>query len=104
MGEHDETVSGSVAGSDVRFHVIVSGRVQGVFFRDACRQTARDLGVRGWVRNRSDGAVELVAEGARPAVDRLVSWCCQGPPQARVTDMEIIAETPAGEDDFEVVG
>ena len=62
MGEDDETVGGSVAASDVRFHVIVSGRVQGVFFRDACRQTARDLGVRGWVRNRSDGAVELVEE------------------------------------------
>jgi acylphosphatase len=91
-------------GKDVRFRVIVSGRVQGVFFRDSCWQTARELGVRGWVRNRADGAVELVAEGGRPAVDSLVSWCCKGPPRARVTDMEIIAEEPVGETDFQVVG
>lgn len=91
-------------GGEVRFRVLVSGRVQGVFFRDACCENARRLGVRGFVRNRSDGSVEVVAEGARAAVDELVSWCCQGPPRARVTDMEIIAEDPVGEVRFQIVG
>ena len=81
----------------------MSGRVQGVYFRGACRAVARELGVRGWVRNRSDGTVELVAEGSRDAVGELIAWCRQGPPHADVWDVEIIDETPAGEREFRVV-
>ena len=90
--------------SEVRCRVVVSGRVQGVFYRDSCRQVARELGVRGWVRNRDDGTVEFVAEGRREAVDGLLAWCRQGPPRATVTGMTITDEDPVGESAFSVVG
>jgi acylphosphatase len=83
--------------------VIVSGRVQGVYYRGACRAVARELGVTGWVRNRSDGTVEVVAEGTRDAVGDLIAWCRDGPPHANVSGLEIIDEAPAGERDFRVV-
>jgi acylphosphatase len=82
--------------------VIVSGRVQGVFFRDTCRSVARELGVTGWAHNRDDGTVEVVAEGSRDAVGGLVAWCREGPPRAEVTGVEIFEESPAGERNFEI--
>jgi acylphosphatase len=89
--------------SDVRCRAVVTGRVQGVFYRDSCQQMARRLGVRGSVRNRSDGAVEVVAEGPRDAVDRFLDWCRHGPPRATVTGMTITDETPVRESSFRVV-
>ena len=89
--------------TEVRCRAIVSGRVQGVYYRDTCRRVARGLGVRGWVRNRSDGTVELVAEGARDAVDDLLAWCRQGPPRAHVTALTITDEAPTGESTFRIV-
>jgi len=89
--------------SDVRCRVIVSGRVQGVYYRGTCRAVARELGVTGWVRNCGDGTVEVVAEGSREAVGDLIAWCRDGPPLAVVSGVEIIDETPAGERDFRVV-
>ncbi len=89
--------------SDVRCRAIVTGRVQGVFYRDSCQQMARRLGVRGSVRNRNDGTVEVVAEGSRDAVDQFLVWCRTGPSRATVTGMTIIDETPAGESSFRVV-
>lgn len=83
--------------------MIVSGRVQGVYYRGTCRAVARELGVRGWVRNRSDGTVEVVAEGSRDAVGELIAWCRDGPPLADIQSVEIIDETPVGERDFRVV-
>lgn len=88
--------------SDVRRRVVVTGRVQGVFFRDTCQRVANGLGVRGWVGNRSDGAVELAAEGSPDAVEQLVEWCRSGPPRARVTGLDITDEPPAGERGFRV--
>lgn len=79
--------------------VIVSGRVQGVFFRDSCRTTAVRHGVRGWVRNLSDGTVEARFEGAPDAVDRLVAWAHEGPPAAQVERVEVHDETPEGGQD-----
>ena len=73
----------------VAVHVMVSGRVQGVWFRDACRTEAKLLGVAGWVRNREDGRVEIVAEGSEHAVAALVSWARGGPPRADVHDVEV---------------
>jgi acylphosphatase len=89
--------------SDVRCRVIVSGRVQGVYYRHTCRAVARELGVKGWVRNRSDGTVEVVAEGSRAAVGDLIAWCREGPPSADIRGLEITDETPVGERDFRVV-
>lgn len=86
-----------------RVHVFLEGKVQGVFFRDSTRQEAGKLGVTGWVRNLPDGRVEAVLEGEAKAVDELVSWARQGPPQARVDNMDVQVEEPAGEfDGFQV--
>jgi acylphosphatase len=86
----------------VREHVWVSGRVQGVWFRDACQQRARAEGVGGWVRNLMDGRVEAVFEGATGAVERMVAWCREGPPRAHVTDVEVRRELAVGEQGFAV--
>jgi len=88
--------------SVVRCRAVVSGRVQGVFFRDTCERVASGLGVRGWVRNRPDGSVEVVAEGERAAVDRLLAWCGDGPPRARVDRVDVTDEPVAGERGFRV--
>jgi acylphosphatase len=82
---------------------LVSGRVQGVFFRDDCRREAVSAGVAGWVRNRPDGRVEAVFEGEPDAVYRLVSWCRTGPPSARVSEVEVFSEEPGGESGFRVL-
>jgi acylphosphatase len=71
-------------------HLQITGRVQGVWFRESMRREAERLGVAGWVRNRPDGSVEAVAQGPADAVDALVDWARTGPPQARV---ERIVET-----------
>jgi acylphosphatase len=86
----------------IRRRVIVSGRVQGVFFRDTCRREARRRGVAGWVRNRPDGAVEAVFEGPPDAVEALVGWSRTGPPDADVAGVEVREEQVAGESDFAV--
>ena len=79
---------------------MVSGRVQGVFFRDTCRRRARDAGVSGWIRNRPDGRVEAVFEGPPAAVDDMVAWCREGSPQAAVDDVEIFEEKLSGDEGF----
>lgn len=95
-------VGGSGAAGPVRWHVVVRGRVQGVFFRDTVRRQASQRGVAGWVRNRSDGAVEAVFEGAEPDVERLVELCREGPRGAVVDDVEVLAEEPEGLSGFEI--
>ena len=84
-----------------RRHVIVHGRVQGVYFRGATVERARQLGVCGWVRNRSDGTVEAVFEGAAQAVSDAVRFCHEGPPWARVERLEEWEEAPEGLGRFE---
>lgn len=69
---------------NVRVHMKIEGRVQGVWFRESTRKKAQTLGVFGWVRNCPDGTVEAVAEGPEEKVKALVSWCHEGPPSARV--------------------
>ena len=80
----------------VRRRVIVSGRVQGVFFRDACRRAAAAARLTGWVTNRPDGRVEACFEGDDDSVAHLVAWCRQGPPGAHVTSVEVVDEEPRG--------
>jgi acylphosphatase len=92
----------SGAGGLIRRHVWVSGRVQGVWFRESCRRLAGELAVAGWVRNRADGRVEAVFEGTGGAVEQMVAWCRSGPPRAVVTDVEVTAEAAAGEKGFSV--
>jgi acylphosphatase len=85
-----------------RKRVLVSGFVQGVFFRDSCRSQAQRAGVAGWVRNLDDGRVEAVFEGEPAAVDRLVAWAHDGPPHAAVRAVEVVDEEPEGLARFEV--
>ena len=67
----------------------VSGKVQGVFFRQTTREKARELGLKGWVKNEEDGAVYILASGESNQLDRLVEWSRKGPEKARVTGVEI---------------
>jgi acylphosphatase len=85
-----------------RVRVVVTGRVQGVWFRDSCREQARSSGVGGFVRNRADGAVEAEFEGRSAAVARMIAWCREGPPRARVDDVQVEALEPIGDTRFAV--
>ena len=86
----------------IRRRLVVHGRVQGVFFRNATREAAVGEGVAGWVTNRADGAVEAVLEGPRHAVDTVTGFCRQGPPRARVERVEQHSESPEGLTGFEI--
>jgi acylphosphatase len=87
-----------------RVRVVVSGRVQGVFYRATCARLAREAGAGGFVRNLSDGRVEAAFEGPDHVVDRLVAWCREGPDLARVDDLEVVVEAPVGDVSFRVSG
>jgi acylphosphatase len=86
----------------IRRRVLVSGLVQGVFFRDTCRRTASQAGVAGWVRNLPDGRVEAVFEGAAEAVERMVAWARQGPARARIDEVTVTEEPAEGLTGFRV--
>jgi len=77
-----------------RVHVIVEGRVQGVFFRAFTKDEALRLGLSGWVRNRPDGSVEAIIEGKSKAVDQMVQWLHQGSPHAVVAKVLVTEESP----------
>jgi acylphosphatase len=81
----------------IRARILVSGRVQGVSFRQYTIDEARALGVRGWVRNLPDGRVEAEAEGERAAVESLLGACRRGPPGAEVADVEVSWGAHAGD-------
>lgn len=70
-------------------HLVIQGRVQGVWYRDSMRREAERLAVCGWVRNRSDGAVEAMVQGETEAVDALLTWTHRGPPLAKVDRVEV---------------
>jgi acylphosphatase len=73
-------------GSAIRRHVFIKGLVQGVNFRNATKQVADQLGLRGWVKNLSDGRVEAIFEGPR---DQMIEWCKRGPPASRVDEVRV---------------
>ena len=89
-------------GEVARAHVWVSGRVQGVFFRQEARRAAARSGVSGWVRNLPDGRVEAVFEGPRASVESLVEWSRRGPSAAVVSGVDVRWEDPLGEGRFHV--
>ena len=71
------------------YHLSIKGRVQRVFYRESAKREANRLGVTGWVRNKPDGSVELLACGTENTVQKLVEWCKTGPPLAKVTEVTI---------------
>ncbi len=93
----------AMSGQSERIHIQIQGRVQGVFFRASSREKAKDLGLSGWVRNRPDRQVEIVAEGTREALEALLAWCRTGPPLAHVKSVETEWSGSTGEySSFEV--
>ena len=90
-------------GLTVARHVVVRGRVQGVFFRSATRRTAQHHGIAGWVRNLPDGSVEAWLEGAPDAIEAVEAWIATGgPPAAAVDDVDVERRATRGYVDFEV--
>jgi acylphosphatase len=83
--------------------VLITGRVQGVAYRAWTQQTARRLALRGWVRNKRDGAVEALFSGEREGVEEMLRRCCDGPPAAKVSGVSILEEGGAAPQDFEVL-
>lgn len=86
----------------VRRRLVISGRVQGVFFRDRCQAEAHAHHVTGWVTKRPDGRVEAVLEGTPDAVAAVEAWCRHGPPRATVTHVDAADEAPTGLTGFQV--
>lgn len=87
----------------VRAHIFVSGRVQGVLFRDGTRRKAKSLGIAGWVRNLPDGRVEAVFEGEKDKVEKIIDWVRKGPILAKVDNLELEWQEYKGEfNDFEI--
>ncbi len=83
----------------IEAHVLISGRVQGVWFRASTKQKAEQLGIKGWVRNTSDGCVEAVFEGQEELVREIIEWCYHGPPMAKVSNVEV--KTKESKDSFD---
>jgi len=82
---------------DIRAHVCISGRVQGVFYRSTTRDRAEQLGLTGWVRNTSDGKVEAIFEGEETAIKDMIVWCHKGPRSADVSDVTVEYQKFMGE-------
>ncbi|MCK5636915.1 MAG: acylphosphatase [Thermoplasmatales archaeon] len=84
-------------------HVLISGRVQGVWFRTSTKQKAEQLGLTGWIRNTSDGSVEAIFEGDEKGIQDMLEWCHRGPPLARVSNVEVKnQESTNGFDGFSI--
>jgi len=83
--------------TEARAHIIISGRVQGVFYRAFTRDLALNLGLSGWVRNLYDGTVEALFEGEKPLIEQAIEKCYIGPPGARVKDIKVHWEKFVGD-------
>jgi acylphosphatase len=86
----------------IRAHVFISGRVQGVGYRFSTLDRANELGISGWVRNLPDRRVEAVFEGSQTAVEEMIQWCDRGPRGAVVNDVAVEYEVPEGLQGFEI--
>lgn len=79
-------------------HLIITGKVQGVFFRASAKEKAESLGIKGWVKNTPQGDVEIIAGGDQMSIDTFIDWCRQGPSKARVVDV-VVNEVEEGQFD-----
>jgi len=84
-------------------HVVIKGRVQGVYFRASAKDVADDIGVTGWVKNTEEGDVEIMATGTRDQLQKLVEWCKVGPRRAAVTDVFVTASEETVFKSFDII-
>ena len=89
--------------ADLAVHIIVHGQVQGVFFRASAKAQALELGLTGWIRNLSNGTVEVHAEGDQDALDHFIEWCRKGPPSAKVSKCDLDWVTPQAMSNFKIL-
>ena len=89
--------------TDLAVHIIVCGHVQGVFFRASAQARASELGITGWVRNLTDGKVEIHAEGNQDALDNFIEWCHKGPPSAEVSRCDLDWINPHAISNFKIL-
>jgi len=84
-------------------HLMISGTVQGVFYRASAREKAEALGLSGWIKNTTDGQVEATVSGTDEAVAQFIDWCRQGPPRAQVTSVQATTKPDQGFSGFQVL-
>lgn len=84
-------------------HLLIKGRVQGVFYRASAKEVAEHLHLTGWIKNTSEGHVEAVASGVDSAVQQFVDWCHQGPPKAQVADVVVKPANSAAFTSFRII-
>ena len=89
--------------ADLAVHIIVHGQVQGVFFRASAKAQALELGLTGWIRNLSNGTVEVHAEGDQDALDHFIEWCRRGPSSAKVSWCDLDWIAPQAMINFEIL-
>jgi acylphosphatase len=99
MAQFDTSIS---TPNQVRAHVLIEGRVQGVFYRASTQQAAQAWGILGWVRNLPDGRVEAVFQGNQTNIEKMVTWCHQGPANAEVTHVTVDWQAPQSEEAFRI--
>jgi acylphosphatase len=80
-----------------RVHVVISGQVQGVWYRASTKEKAEELGLTGWVKNIAHGNVEAVFEGDESTVNEMIAWCRKGPPLAQVINVKVTRQRFGGE-------
>lgn len=99
----NEKSRGKAEKEKIRAHIFISGRVQGVFFRENTKKKAEKLGLFGWVKNIRDGRVEAIFEGEKKNVEKIVNWTRGGPIWAQVDDFDLVWEDCQGEfNNFEI--
>lgn len=84
-------------------HLLIKGKVQGVFYRTSAKQMAESLGITGWVKNTEEGEVEAVATGNDLSLQKFVTWCKKGPAAAQVSDVIVTTMIETAFEGFTVI-
>jgi acylphosphatase len=84
-------------------HLIIKGKVQGVYYRASAKDVARDIGVTGWVKNMPDGNVEVIVSGSEERVEKFIEWCRKGPKNAEVTEVIVNDSKEKPLTDFRII-
>jgi acylphosphatase len=84
-------------------HLVIKGKVQGVFFRATAKDIAHEMNIKGWVRNTQEGDVEIVASGSQKDIDRYIDWCKRGPSKAIVTRVIVTPREDENSDQFKIL-